>query len=577
MKLNLKILKKIYNILDRKQIFSFFILIFILLIGSVLEIVGIGSIPVFISLLLEPETLIKKISSLNLIYLDDLQNIESKSLIFYSSILIVIFFIIKNLFLTFAIFYQGSFVRNIKVGLSKKIFKSYLLSNYLFFLSRNSSITVRTIIVDIGNSSIYILNIINLLREILVLVAIILLLLIANFKVATGLFLFFTTFTLIYYYLTQKKLYLRSKIIQSLTSSLLKTVNETIGSIKEIILLNVSKKQFDEFSNNIAQSEKLTLINYIVKSLPRYFLEFLIVSVMILIVLVFTLQEQEINQIIPFLSLIVIASLRLVPSFNSISNALSAQKSTLPSLNHIFEEFSILKKITQKEKKNKIEFKRNIKLKKINFSYPNTKKKILNNFSLEINKGQKIGIIGKSGTGKSTLLNIILGLIKPTKGNLYIDDKKINFKNSFWGNTVGYVPQDIYLFDNTITENITFGSKKHEIDKKLMVQVCKTAQIYEHISSLPKKFETIVGENGHNLSVGQKQRLGIARVLYKKPKIIILDEATSSLDQQNEKKFVDSIFRFNPELTIIFVSHKISALRKCKLVYDLNKLKYIKN
>ena len=110
-----------------------------------------------------------------------------------------------------------------------------------------------------------------------------------------------------------------------------------------------------------------------------------------------------------------------------------------------------------------------------------------------------------------------------------------------------------------------------------MVQVCKTAQIYEHISSLPKKFETIVGENGHNLSVGQKQRLGIARVLYKKPKIIILDEATSSLDQQNEKRFVDSIFRFNPELTIIFVSHKISALRRCKLVYDLNKLKYIKN
>ena len=192
MKLNLKILKKIYNILDRKQIFSFFILVFILLMGSVLEIVGIGSIPVFISLLLEPETLIKKISSLNLIYLDDLQYIDSKSLIFYSSILIIIFFIIKNLFLTFAIFYQGSFIRNIKVGLSKKIFKSYLLSNYLFFLSRNSSITVRTIIVDIGNSSIYILNIINLLREILVLVAIILLLLLANFEVAIGLFLFFT-------------------------------------------------------------------------------------------------------------------------------------------------------------------------------------------------------------------------------------------------------------------------------------------------------------------------------------------------------------------------------------------------
>jgi ATP-binding cassette, subfamily B, bacterial PglK len=576
MNLNLSILQKIYKLLSKKQTISFFILLIILLIGSVLEIVGIGSIPIFISLLLDPETIIDKLGYINFLYIKEIENISTDKLIFLSSILIIIFFIIKNLFLTFAIYYQGSFVRDIKIELSKKIFENYLSANYLFFLSRNSSIIIRTIIVDIGNSTIFILNIINLLRETLILVSIICLLLIVNLEVAVGLFLFFSIFTFIYYLLTQKKLYSRSKIIQILSSSLLKTVNETIGSIKEIILLNARKKQFEEFTNNISKSEKLTLINYIIKSLPRYFLEFLIVSVMMLIISIYILQGQAINEIIPFLSLIVISALRLVPSFNSISNALSVQKTTLPHLNHMFEEFSILKKINQKKIKKKIELKKSIKLKKINFSYPHTKNKILKNFNIEIQKGQKIGIIGKSGTGKSTLLNIILGLIKPTKGNIHIDDKIINFNNSYWGDTVGYVPQDIYLLDNTIKNNITFGIKENDIDKKLLIDVCKRAQIYDYISHLPKKFETYVGENGHNLSVGQKQRLGIARILYRKPKIIVLDEATSSLDYQNEKKFVDGIFKFNPDLTIIFVSHKISALKKCEKIYDLNKLKYIK-
>jgi len=299
MNLNLSILKKIYKLLSKKQTISFLILLFILLVGSMLEIVGISSIPIFISLLLDPETIIDKLSYINFLYIEEIENISTDKLIFLSSILIIIFFILKNLFLTFAIYYQGSFVRDIKIELSKKIFESYLSANYLFFLSRNSSIIIRTIIVDIGNSTIFILNIINLLREILVLVAIICLLLIVNLEVAVGLFLFFSIFTFIYYLLTQKKLYSRSKIIQILSSSLLKTVNETIGSIKEIILLNARKKQFEEFTNNISKSEKLTLINYIIKSLPRYFLEFLIVSVMMLIISIYILQGQVINEIIP--------------------------------------------------------------------------------------------------------------------------------------------------------------------------------------------------------------------------------------------------------------------------------------
>ena len=349
-----------------------------------------------------------------------------------------------------------------------------------------------------------------------------------------------------------------------------------MGSIKQIILSNVGSSQLKEFNANIKQSAELTIKNYLVTSLPKFFLEVLIVTGMVLIVLIFVLSEREMIELVPYLTLVTIAALRLLPAFNTISTAISTIKKTLPSVKHLIKENNFLRRSKKNKNKTKITINKNINLKNVSFSYPGSTKKILNSFNIEIKKGDKIGIIGESGKGKTTLLNIILGLIKPTKGNIFLDKKVIDFDKYFWGDAVGYVPQEIFLLDNTIEKNITFGIDDEKIDKILMDKVCKTAQIYEFIKNLPNKFNTIVGENGHNLSVGQKQRLGIARILYKKPKLIILDEATSSLDYKNEQKFIDHVFNIDPNITIIFVSHKISELKNCKKIYDLNKKKFIK-
>tara|TARA_B110000037_G_scaffold222360_1_gene296852 strand:- start:1198 stop:2940 length:1743 start_codon:yes stop_codon:yes gene_type:complete len=567
----------IYDLFGRKHLSSFFYLLILLIISSVFEIMGISLIPIFISLLIDPILVFEKLSSLfEFIDFKKFETLDKTHLILYFSIFVVIFFILKNLFLVFVLYLQGSFHRTLKKFLSYKIYSKYLSADYSFFLSRNSSITTRTIVNDVGNSSIYMLNIINLLRESLVLIAVVTLLLTINFTIALGLFAFFSTFTFIFFSFTQKQLYRRSKKLQSLSSHLLKIITETLGSIKQIILSNVGDSQLRDFKEYITENENLVIKNYFVQLLPRFFMEILVVSSLVSIVFVFVLLGKEMLEVIPYLTLISISAIRLLPAFSSLNNALVALRTTLPSLNHCIKENKLLKIKTKNKNKKQIKFDQRIKLKNISFSYPDTTKKILDKFSIKIRKGDKIGIIGESGTGKTTLLNIILGLIRPTSGDFLVDNKVLNFNKHFWGDTVGFVPQEIFLLDNTIKKNITFGLADDKIDKKLMEKVCKTAQIYKHVQSLPKKFNTIVGEHGHNLSVGQKQRLGIARILYRKPKLIILDEATSSLDYKNEQKFIDDIFNIDSNITIIFVSHKMSALRNCKKIYNLSKQKFMK-
>ena len=202
---------------------------------------------------------------------------------------------------------------------------------------------------------------------------------------------------------------------------------------------------------------------------------------------------------------------------------------------------------------------------------------VFKDFSIKINSNDKIGIVGKSGSGKTTLVNILTGLLSPSSGKIIINDKEVKLDEYSWSNLIGYVPQDIYLIDDTIKNNIAFGIDAEDQDEEILIKSSKSAQIHNYIDLLSKKYDSLVGENGVNFSIGQKQRIGIARALYRKSSILVLDESTSSLDWQTEKQFVDEIFSSNINKTIIFISHKLSALEKCDKIFDLDQLKFIKN
>ena len=274
-----------------------------------------------------------------------------------------------------------------------------------------------------------------------------------------------------------------------------------------------------------------------------------------------------------------VAAFRTIPSVNRILNAKQTIKFLLPSLNNLKDDLNnekinvqIINSATFKLNE-KLPFENSIDINNVSYKYPNTNKDVLTNLSFSIKKNEYVGVVGQSGSGKSTLLDLIMGLIIPDKGQILIDKVNINTNLISWQNRVGYVPQSVFLIDDSIKNNITFGYNSESVDPKQIIDVCKKAQIYDFINSLDKKFETNVGEKGIKLSGGQIQRLGIARALFSNPDIIIFDEATSSLDLKTENEFLEGLELLRGKVTIIFVSHRKPSLKYCNKIIDLDEIK----
>lgn len=575
-------MKKIYNeilLLIGKTNFIYLIFLSISLIFlSLLEFIGIGSIPVFLSVIIDPNIISEHINSPYIVNI--INHYEKSQLILFSSLIIIGVFLIKNLIYILIVYFQGILTKRIKLYLTSEIYKKYLDSNYLEFINKNSAVMIRTLNMDVGNTSIFVLNIINLMRETIIFVAICILLFIASPMISLTMLVFFGIISILFFLKTHKKIFSQGSSLQFLTSEKIKIINNTIGSIKEVKIFKLENYLKKIFFDNAKKYENFAFKNYLIKLMPRVILEIGAVTGIIIIVVSYVILEKNILGLLPLLSLIVVSMIRIVPGLNLIQNSISTLKTILPSYKHILSELFRVKKNLKNDKlteaKKFITFNKQIFLDNIKFKYKKDTGLILDKINLKISKGDKIGIIGKSGSGKTTLVSILLGLIENYEGDIIIDNKKIFFSNYEWNNNVGYVPQDIFLIEDTIKNNITFGINEEDVDLSSLYEASKKAQIFDYIESLPKNFDTTIGERGLNLSAGQKQRLGIARALYRKPKLLILDESTSSLDSDTEEKFINDVFGYSDDKTIIFISHKASALKKCDKIYDLNKKIFLK-
>ena len=428
-----------------------------------------------------------------------------------------------------------------------------------------------------------ILGALTIVRESLVLAVVFILLFLNEPTISISVFVLLLTICGTFFYLTRKKVTFKGYQQHLAEAERLKIINHALGSIRETKILNRENYLTNLFRQKHDELEKHILFMSILSQIPRLFLEFIAVLTISLISIVFVIINLTNEQIIPTVSLLAVCCIRLIPAFTLIVSALSARNFSIPHFklvsrelaNFPTEDKSINKNLTDNKIANKKFFENQIKFENVFFSHENSNAKILKNIFLEIKQGQKIGIIGKSGSGKSTLIDLILGLIKPTNGNIFVDDTNLNDNLRDWQKQIGYVPQDIYLLDDTIRNNIAFGLNTNDINQEAILKSIELSRLKDYVSSLEKKENTVVGNRGIRISGGQKQRIGIARALYHNPKILILDEATSSLDTINEKKIMEEIYNTAENITLIVVTHRHRSVSNCDKIYLLDNGKII--
>ena len=559
-----------FKIFISKKDYGYFAFYFILMLGATFfELLGIGSIPIFLMSILNQE---KLMSYIPIELFNEIPFILEKNFQLIVGISLVIIFILKNFYLIYFNYFGGKLKINLRKKIKNKVLKGYIFSDYKFHLNENPAELTRNIISDCISSVEFIFRYLAIAKEIILFIFILILLVLVSPNNTFFVFLILSFVSYLFIAITKKKIVKTGKILHIESGRALKILGQIFGSIKELKILNKENFAINHYNQIIRKEEYNKFIAGFLQSLPRYILEIMSVICIMILTIFLIKSNTQIDLVIPIMSLFVISIVRLIPAYNSFMQSLSAARHYKYSFEIICNDLENNKSHEDKEFQNIIEKQKkidSIEIKNLNFSYIEGKK-TLKDINIKITKNSKIGIVGSSGAGKSTLIDIFVCLHKPSSGEILANGKSVHENRIYWQKKIGYVPQNIYLLDDTIKNNIAYGIDKEFIDNKKIEYCIKNSQLSEFINSLPLKEETIIGNNGVRISGGQKQRIGIARALYTDPEIIVFDEATSSLDEENENRIMQDIDTLNYECIKIIVTHRLKTVKNCDEIYVLN-------
>ena len=567
--------QNILFLLGKQSIKSGILILFGSIILILFELIGLGSIPVFLAAITNPVSLSENLPIITNLF--EVENLDFKSYTINFSLIIFFIFLIKNMYSMLFLYFQDLYYVSLRKKFSSNLLMRYLSFDYNFYLKNNSSILMRNIINETKVAVSFINYFFRLIKDLLLSIAILISLLLINHFVVLILITIFSFFLFIYFLLIKKILFSISKKLTDLRGLQIKYLNQIFNSIKLIFLRQNQKYFFQNFDTINSKEKNLSLISGFIPKIPRHFFEIISVASLIFVFLYFNYSSNyNLNDNLPTLTFFTLCFLRLIPTFNSLSECLSYLRSTSFQFNYIVNEHKHdnLKKVNLSSQKDEllnseIPFKFiNLTIKNLSFSYQ-TKKKIFENINLNINRNTNVCFMGESGVGKSTLADLIMGFQNPSSGNIFINSQNLKKNLSNWKKIIGYIPQEIYLEDSTIAENVAFGISKDKIDIKKLERALNLSQLKKFTDSLDKKIFSTVGEKGSMLSGGQIQRIGIARALYFDPEILIFDEATSALDEMTENKLIKEINKLKNMYTIITITHKNSVAKLCDEVYEI--------
>ena len=564
----LNILKKLFNIFNKKEKITYSVILFSIFISMLMEMLSIGMVLPMVSFVLNEE-----IAHQYLLFENILRffNYPEKEIIILLTLFLLSFvYLIKTTFVSFLIYFQSKFNYTTKAKISRNLFGIYLNKPYSFFLNNNSSFLIRNIKEECDLLVEIVLNpTFQFLTDLLAVIGVIAIIFIFEPYGAFFSFIIVALIIIVYVKLTKKKTKIISEERINADASRIKEIQQSINNIIEVKIFNLEKLFLNNYKTSNDISARASMVQTIFQDMPRLWLEFIAIITMSSLVLFMIYIGKPIKEIIPILSLFLVAAFKILPSLNRIVVSMQRLRFAVPTLKIISDQLKISLDINYKSETKKLYVNSNIKFENVDFIYPGKKNPVLKKINLNIPNKGIICVLGTSGSGKSTFLNLITGLIKPTSGKILVDEKDISLNVKSWQNNIGYVPQIVSLFDDTIKNNITYSSEEAVKDQNYS-EAIKKSVLDKFIESLPLKEKTNVGEKGIKISGGQRQRIGIARALYKDPQILIMDEATNSLDIETENEILKTLFELKNNKIIFFVTHKKNNLDKFDQLIELN-------
>ncbi|WP_215319374.1 ABC transporter ATP-binding protein [Polynucleobacter paneuropaeus] len=569
-KIDFEVVKKIWRLLDRQERKNALVLLVMMIIGIMLETLGIGILIPAIALFTQDDISLKY--PILQPFLQQLGNPSQASIVITGMLVLVGVFLIKSFFLAFLVRQQMQYCFGVQARLSQMLFSIYMRQPYIFHLQRNSSKLIFSVVNEvntlIGNGLIPLMTLFTEITLVFGLCSLLLFVQPKGILIAGSLMVIFSW---IFHRFTAARIRSWGELRQHHDGARIQHLQQGLGGAKDVKIFGRESEFIGEYRLHNVLTAKVQGKEAAMQQIPRLYLELLAIIGFAVVVITMVVQDQPIDTILPVVGLFAAASFRLMPSVSRVLGALHALNYSLPSINSVYAEATLPIPHAIVRQNNTHAFCEQLELVNVCFGYPGGTTSILSDISLRILPGQTIGFIGFSGAGKSTLVDLLLGLLTPTSGEISVDGKNINLNLRSWQDQVGYVPQSIYLIDDSLRRNIAFGLPNELIDDAAVYRAIKLAQLDGFVADLGEGIETRVGERGVRLSGGQRQRIGIARALYHDPTVLVLDEATSALDNETEHGVMEAIKALHGSKTVIIVAHRMSTVENCDYLYRLDK------
>lgn len=566
---------KLNNVLTKTQK-KYGVLVFIMvLLGGIFETLSVSVILPLVQALMEPYKLAENRYISNIAVFFDLNS--SMELIYFMCACTIMLYVIKNAYMCLLTFVKAKYSYKVQRELGIKILKNYINRDYTFFLNYTSSECLRDIGTDVGGINTVLSQGFTLMAECITILFIFIFIFITDYRIAIML----TALAIICLAIVLKVFRNLCKVLgeknRRYGEQVFKYALEAFRGIKEIKILRRQSFFIKNYEESVIKQNKAAVQFSLSLTSPSYVIEALCVTGLLLCLCLGGTGSQSVMKMVPQLAAFTIAAFRILPSLGKISSSINNIIYAIPMVNATYNHMQDISEkcgqVEQRTKQNnsieKVRLNHEIKIDNISFKYPKVEKNVISQLNLTITKGKSVAFIGSSGAGKTTLTDIILGLLKPQTGKITVDEKDIFSMEEAWSHMIGYVPQSVYLINDTIRRNVAFGIEEIDIDNKKVWKALEEAQLKDFVEGLKNGINTYAGEGGARFSGGQKQRLAIARALYNEPDILVLDEATSALDNETEKAVIGAIENLQGQKTMIVVAHRLTTVLNCDEIYEI--------